>query len=310
MKKHRIFRGKVFLRTWREASRICIKAKVENQKDYYSRYKIIDGRLPGPQDSYFKHFPGWPIFLQNKKKFFKTWQKARKVAIKAGLNSQRGYFARYKQVDNRLPSDPNVFYEDFPGWLIFFQRDKRYFRTWHQASRVCMKFGVSSQKDYGSEYKHIDGRLHSRPDKYYKDFPGWGIFLGNGQIRETTFVDYMQTDEVIRATVEAFNGNEADIVNILSIISSGKWSRKKMERWMRRPRLSKWIGKFKKPNLDPKAIMEASFKLMPYDKNGIIKDLLLKQLLNWVDQERGSKPTKEQKMQSIKKLQVYVRKLN
>lgn len=53
--------------------------------------------------------------------FYKTWQEASEVIIKAGVQSQEDYDNRYKSISNRLPSSSFLlrYYTDFPGWNIF-----------------------------------------------------------------------------------------------------------------------------------------------------------------------------------------------
>lgn len=56
---------------------------------------------------------------------------------------------------------------------------KENYATWQEASTAVKILGIKSRDEYLLKYDRLDKRLHSNPQVYYKDFPGWKIFLGN-----------------------------------------------------------------------------------------------------------------------------------
>ncbi len=113
--------------------------------------------------------------------FYPSWQEASVVAIRAGFKSGKKYVSGYKNLDHRLPSNPPSFYSDFPGWGTFLGTGNtlkgNFYPTWEKASHAVKKLGIKSANEYYFKRKG-DKLLTSVPDKYYKNFPGWAIFLG------------------------------------------------------------------------------------------------------------------------------------
>lgn len=110
------------------------------------------------------------------KNFYSKWQEASSAAINYNLHSAKEYLKNAKNCDPRLPSNPNVYYKNFPGWEEFLATDK-YYRTWEEASAIAVSLGISSSKDYIGRAQGLDVKLHSNPIVYYSDFPGWKEFL-------------------------------------------------------------------------------------------------------------------------------------
>lgn len=109
--------------------------------------------------------------------FYPTWQEASKAAIGLGIKSQGEYYRRYKE-DSRLPSNPLDHYENFPNMVNFLGGSKAsYYKTWQEASKAAVKLGIENSTDYKHRYRE-DPCLVSVPDRKYKNFPGWPIFLG------------------------------------------------------------------------------------------------------------------------------------
>ncbi|MBI1961275.1 MAG: DEAD/DEAH box helicase family protein [Candidatus Sungbacteria bacterium] len=165
--------------TWQEASRSAIRHGITSQADYYKRCRNVDPRLPqNPYQSY-PDFPGFRIFLGREVPTkYPTWQEASRVAIAAGIKSSFEYQKRYRSVDTRLPSSPQTYYKDFPGWYSFLGKEKpTFYPTWQEASKAAVAVGIKTSTEYGARRKYVDARLPCAPYMHYKDFPGWEIFL-------------------------------------------------------------------------------------------------------------------------------------
>ena len=165
---------KDFYPTWQEASKATIKLGIRTTKQYSGVYKKDSCLSASPHVTYLD-FPGWTMFLGGTDKdFYPTWQEASEAAVALGITARTTYKQRYKE-DNKLPSNPNQFYPEFPGWKVFLGTRK--YPSWQEASRAAIVLGVSSRETYKQQYKE-DNKLPSTPFQTYSDFPGWKRFLG------------------------------------------------------------------------------------------------------------------------------------
>ena len=134
--------------------------------------------------------------------FYPTWQEASEAAIKLKVKKQTDYYKRYK-VNPKLPSQPNRIYKDFPGWKVFLGGEKKsFYSTWQEASEAAIRLLAKTKEDYMDKYR-IDSKLSSNPNRIYKDFPGWGIFLKkNTFIRQNKELAYLTWQEASKAAVK------------------------------------------------------------------------------------------------------------
>ncbi len=116
---------KNFYSTWRQSSRAAIRLKIKTMRGYKEGGYKKDPRLTAIPDKFYSDFPGWTIFLKTaipeKYQKYKTWQQASRAAIKLGICTEADYRIKYKK-DKKLPSSPNRFYKNFPGYRKFFGR--------------------------------------------------------------------------------------------------------------------------------------------------------------------------------------------
>ncbi len=139
-----------------------------------------------------------------KHNFYPTWQEASAAAQKIdGVVGKETYYSGYKQ-DSRLPSAPNKYYKDFPGWKIFVGKTLPY-KRWQEASKAVKKIEqITNYASYKKWYKQ-NKRLHVNPDQYYKDFPGWDIFLDREEVPKI-YSTWQQTSGIAKELVKA-NGD-------------------------------------------------------------------------------------------------------
>lgn len=110
--------------------------------------------------------------------FYPTWQEASVAAISLGIKSRRDYKENYAK-DRLLPSEPEVRYEDFPGYPKFLGTKKTYYPTWQEASVAAKNLNIQNQDQYVNDRRYrLDPRLVGWPVRYYPNFPGWAIFFG------------------------------------------------------------------------------------------------------------------------------------
>jgi hypothetical protein len=103
--------------TWEEAAEAARVLQSRSYGEYSKRYKQ-DPRLPSAPNQIYPDFPGWTKFLGKERVLYSTWQEAGEAARALGISKQKEYKSRYKE-DPRLPSNPDTFYNNFPGWPTF-----------------------------------------------------------------------------------------------------------------------------------------------------------------------------------------------
>jgi len=162
-----------FYQTWEDAGSVAKKLCIKSRVQYEQRYRE-DPRLPFSPPQFYRDFPGWDVFLR-KEGFYATWQEARAAKDKLGAKNHRHYLRLRKQ-DPRLPANPVRHYgiSNSAFWGI---KPKSFYPNWRMAGTAAQKLGIRDALEYAKRYKE-DPRLCSRPDEIYKDFPGYGKFLG------------------------------------------------------------------------------------------------------------------------------------
>jgi len=169
-----------FYPTWQEASRAALALGIKTSQDYLYEKRMYkkDSRLPSEPHGFYSDFPGWTTFLGKEEKiFYPTWQQASKAAIKVGIKKRDEYPKKYKK-DSRLPSTPGRHYKDFPDWKTFLGKPPEdFYPRWQEAREAVLALGIDSPGKYKKSYKK-DPRLHSNPNAFYANFPGWTTFLG------------------------------------------------------------------------------------------------------------------------------------
>jgi RNA polymerase sigma factor (sigma-70 family) len=204
-----------FYSTWQEASKATGELGIISREEY--RYKnkkkyLQDRKLPSAPEKYYLDFPGWEIFLQKEIRltrkrndrdyYYSSYEEAGKAAVKLGIRTAKEYIESY-HLDERLPSTPHRYYEDYPGFKKFLNlaedekssRAKDKYETWEIASEAAIELGVQSQKEYYEQYGK-DPKLPSDPARFYNNFPGYGEFLRTGrEKRERDSKNYYSTWE-------------------------------------------------------------------------------------------------------------------
>lgn len=173
------FLGTAFYVSWEEAAVAARELGFKTKDDYKDGYRK-DSKLPSNPYGTYGNFPGWKIFLgkkgrmvKNRDHFYATWQEASDAVVRLGIKNWEDYFEKYL-TDEKLPREPHQVYEDYPGFYKFF---KVKYETWEDASEAAKKLGIRSHDDYREKYRY-DPKLPSNLTRFYKDFPGYRVFLG------------------------------------------------------------------------------------------------------------------------------------
>lgn len=167
-----------YYRTWQEAAQAAINLGIYDSRSYLVLHKK-DPRLNSAPSRFYEDFPGWFVFLKGvvPASKYKTWQEASRVVQKAKIGSVKEY-KEFCKKDPKLYNAPNQAYSNFPGWYTFLGKKKQVlYRKWKQAHKIVKTLGLVHKKNYLKIYKNYSG-LPGDPGRFYRDFPGWDIFLG------------------------------------------------------------------------------------------------------------------------------------
>ncbi len=199
--KRRIKAGKKKFRPYNEAKEFAQSLGLFSESDF-RKWKQLGNRPPDfpsdPADTYQKEWEGWGIFLgtgniQSGKKKFMPYTEAKEFAQSLGLFSESD-FRKWRKLGNKppnFPTDPvKVYRKEWEGWGIFLgtgniHPSKKKFRPYNEAKEFAQSLGLFSEPDF-RKWKQLGNRppdFPADPAKVYrKEWEGWGIFLGTGNI--------------------------------------------------------------------------------------------------------------------------------
>ena len=118
----------------------------------------------------------------------------REMAKKEDIRGVRQYQERRKKNDTfngkRLPTNPSVFYENWPGWGNVLP--SRYMIL-EEIKEMAIKENIENSTQYFERRKKnptFNGkRLPSHPTDFYSNWPGWGEALGHK-------IEYVSVEEI------------------------------------------------------------------------------------------------------------------
>lgn len=175
-----------FYATYDEASKAAQALGIDGGRDMYRKRYVSDPRLPSSPESVYKSsWVSWRKFLNNG--CYETLEEARKSALSLGFKSSTDY-RKNRAKDPKLPGNPALAYPEEwkgKGWGYFLNTGRKQvsnpYSTWQEAGKAAQGLGIQSSKDYKNGVYKTDPRLPSDPLDIYKDWPGWGTFLGTGR---------------------------------------------------------------------------------------------------------------------------------
>jgi superfamily II DNA or RNA helicase len=164
-----------------EARRVARKLKFKSAKDYLSRYKEADSKLPSAPDTiYGSDWISWPDFLaiRDRTNLYETYDKAQKAAQTLGFASITEY-QKDRHQDTKLPASPRISYPDeWSGWTEFLGVKKKTL-DYPDAKVMVRKNKIKSSVDY-RVFRKSYSELPAFPHRIYdgKGWEGWDEFLG------------------------------------------------------------------------------------------------------------------------------------
>jgi len=130
--------------------------------------------------------------------------------------------------------------------------------------------------------------------------------MGYNRITDSqAFATLIETAEDARLVVEHFGGNDADVADILAVMYEGRLSRDDALQFLEDPSLRKYLGSFQRPS-GISDIFDAGMHLLPYDKSGVIRDIIYRKALEYRADRLGPMPTTEQRQRLLQELEVEI----
>lgn len=172
---------KRYYQSFTQAKRTTRQLGIRNRYEYLDACKHNHQLPKQPDKIYMAEWLGWDKFLTNSGSAalncakFQTLDEARDAVQRLGISTAREYVREYRN-DHKLPSNPNTYYAEWQGWLDFFGKGDRWYKTLREASKAARELGIETARQYILKYDQ-DSRLPSCPYQFYKDWSGWKQFL-------------------------------------------------------------------------------------------------------------------------------------
>ena len=138
------------------------------------------------------------------KKNLVPYEELKKMVRNQGIKTSRDYRLLSKENEGmlngwRIPSNPHVHYGyEWEGWGVFFGNRSLPLAPYKELKKILRDQRVKSAKDYQLLRKENEGvlngwRISSNPNNIYKEWMGWGEFLG-----KKPFAPYEELKKAIR----------------------------------------------------------------------------------------------------------------
>ena len=222
-KKNRTFKGKripanphTFYKNWpgwgealgnkieyvslEEIREMAIKENIQTSVQYLERRKKNDTfngkRLPAHPETFYPEWTSWNDVLVEKESKHISLEEIKEMAKKENIKTSTQYQERRKKdpIFNGkiIPSNPDVFYENWPGWAEALGNKIEYVsleEIREMAEKEGIKTGVQYQERRKKNRTFNGKRLPALPSVFYENWPGWGEALGNK-------VEYVSLEEI------------------------------------------------------------------------------------------------------------------
>ena len=190
--------------------------------------------------------------------FYLTIDEALNSARTLGIISPKDYWKKYKK-DEKLPCHPECVYcNNWINWWNFLGIPEIEYYSFEEAKIAVQKLDIKTKDKYFISYK-IDSRLPSQPVDIYKEWKGWGDFLGTRSVSSSgrIFMDFQEARTFVHSLNLRGQGewNEWCKNNRPNNIPANPYSAYSDEGWKS---WRDWIGnkKYQKPNKKCYATLE------------------------------------------------------
>ncbi|MBB5293410.1 integrase repeat-containing protein [Deinococcus metallilatus] len=178
--------------TYEQARAAVQAAGWTTQQVYRKNWRQIPG-LPSAPEQVYREWQDWRTFLGTARRFL-TLEEASAAVQAQGYQSSAEYEARYQEVEG-LPSNPDRFYEEFPGWGTFLGTGRTRRQptplSFAEARTLARSLGLGSSTEYFQKVQE-DHRLPTRPTAF-PEWQGWEDFL-----QLPGRLSYIEASQVVR----------------------------------------------------------------------------------------------------------------
>lgn len=176
--------------TYAECKKQVRKLGIQNMKMY-----ILKRKSNWPKDlrsTYSDDFKNCYDFFGKERKNFPSFDALQKEVRKYKFKSQSDYL---NNIQKNWPANPGQTYPDqFKGWCNFLGKSKtviKDFLSFKDCKKQVIKFKFKTKAEYKKNKKL---NWPANPDRCYKEWKGWGDFLGN----EKFFISFVDLRREIK----------------------------------------------------------------------------------------------------------------
>ncbi|MDB9740921.1 DEAD/DEAH box helicase family protein [Candidatus Pelagibacter ubique] len=207
-------------RNYLDAKKYALSLKLKNSNEWkvLKRKRLIPKDIPHTPDGVYKEWKSWGDLLGTGNVSYRgkktaTYQEVKNYARKLNLKNASQWFKHTKS--KNFPTDiPSMVYRyrEFEGFgeflgtknKSFVGKNKQNYLNYKQTKRFAQKLKLKSMNEWFKYFKKnkLPNNIILYPNQKFKEFEGWGVFLGNGNIRsqDIIFLEY----ETAKKKLESF----------------------------------------------------------------------------------------------------------
>jgi superfamily II DNA or RNA helicase len=197
-------------RSYEEAKKYAQSLKLKNSDEWkeLKRKKQIPKDIPHTPDGVYVEWKNWGEFLGTGNISYRglrdaTYEEAKKYARNLKLKNAIEWFkhTKSKNFPKNIPIMVNR-YKEFEGFGEFLGsgnksyigRNKEKYLNYEKTKKLALKLKLKSREDWFKYFKNNKKpeNIILYPDQKFKEFEGWGVFLGTGNVKsqDIVFLDY------------------------------------------------------------------------------------------------------------------------
>jgi superfamily II DNA or RNA helicase len=205
-------------RSYDKAKKYAQSLKFKNKKEWseHTKSENFPKDIPAyPDNTYKKEFKGYGDFLGTgiiapQLRKYRSYKEAKKYVQSLNLKGYEDWlkYKKSKLLPNDIPSTPaRTYIKDFEGFGIYLgtgnisNKFKKY-RSYEEAKKYAIAQNLKSSKEWNkfTKLKNFPTDIPKRPI-YYKEFEGYGKFLGTGIIApmRRKFRPYIQAKKFVQS---------------------------------------------------------------------------------------------------------------
>lgn len=114
---------------------------------------------------------------------------------------------------------------------------------------------------------------------------------------------FIESKDEAQYVLEFFGGDERDVADVLSVMYPGLFSAGDLMEMFPSDGLSEWLAPVNEDFDSIGELVETGSQLLPYDKEGFVADLVYKKAKDYVRDELGPHPFREERLEKLEELE-------